>query len=523
MRRIRDVLRRKHAQGLSERLIARSLGLGKGTVGAYLGRVRKAGLTWPLPDALSDDDLELLLFPAAPSAPDGDRPVPDWAVVDRELRRPGVTRALLWEEYRAAHPLGFGCAWFCEHYEAWKGRVRPTMRQTHVGGEKVFVDFAGDMIDVIDPETGEVRAVKLFVAASRRRRACGTTGASNDTYAEAVASEGLKDWIGAHVRMFTFLGGVPKVVVPDNLKSAVLKACRFDPGLNRTYAEMAGHYGTAILPARPYRPRDKAKVEVAVQVAQRWIVALKARLRRDARLRNRRFFSLAELNAAIRGLVNELNMRVMRGYGSSRADLFATVDRPNLQPLPAEPYTFARWKRARVAPDYHIEIDSCWYSVPFRLIRQEVEARICGGTVEIFHKGQRVASHLRSPGRRSHVTVPDHMPSAHRRYADWTPGRVLAQAVKLGPSVAAFCEAVMADRPHPEQGFRTCLGVLDLARSYDPARLDAACRRGLSIRARSIASIRSILKTGLDRAFLDEEAEQPPLQNPNIRGQNYYH
>lgn len=514
MRRIRDVLRMKHAQGLSERVIARSLGLGKGTVGAYVGRARKAGLTWPLPDALSDDDLELLLFPAPPAAPDGDRPVPDWAVVDRELRRPGVTRALLWEEYRAAHPLGFGYAWFCEHYEAWKGRVCPTMRQTHVGGEKVFVDFAGDTIDVIDPETGEVRAVKLFVAAM---------GASNYTYAEAVASEGLEDWIGAHVRMFAFLGGVPKVVVPDNLKSAVLKACRFDPGLNRTYAEMAGHYSTAILPARPYRPRDKAKVEVAVQVAQRWILA---------RLRNRRFFSLAELNAAIRGLVNELNMRVMRGYGASRADLFATVDRPNLQPLPAEPYTFARWKRARVAPDYHIEIDSCWYSVPFRLIRQEVEARICGGTVEIFHKGQRVASHLRSPGRRSHVTVPDHMPSAHRRYADWTPGRVLAQAVKLGPSVAAFCEVVMADRPHPEQGFRTCLGVLDLARSYDPARLDAACRRGLSIRARSIASIRSILKTGLDRAFLDEEAEPLPRQHPNIRHaegvpaarrQSYYH
>lgn len=505
MRRIRDVMRLKHAQGLSEREIARSLGLGKGTVGAYLVRARKAGLDWPLPVGLSDDDLELLLFPAAPSVADRARPVPDWAAVDRELRRPGVTRALLWEEYRAAHPMGFGYAWFCEHFEAWKGRVRPTMRQTHVGGEKVFVDFAGDTIDLIDPETGEVRAVKLFVAAM---------GASNYTYAEAVASESLEDWIGAHVRLFAFLGGVPKVVVPDNLKSAVLKACRFEPGLNRTYAEMAGHYGTAILPARPHRPRDKAKVEVAVQVAQRWILA---------RLRNRRFFSLTDLNAAIRLLVDEVNMRVMRGYGASRADLFATVDRPNLQPLPPEPYTFARWKRARVAPDYHVEVDSCWYSVPFGLIRQEVDVRICGGTVEIFHKGQRVASHARSPGRRSHVTVSDHMPSAHRRHAAWTPARIIAQAEKLGPSVAAYCEAVMADRPHPEQGFRTCLGVLELARSYDAVRLDAACRRGLSIRARSIASIRSILKNGLDRAFLEGEAEQPPLQHPNIRGHRYYH
>lgn len=339
-------------------------------------------------------------------------------------------------------------------------------------------------------------------------------GASNYTYAEAVTSESLEDWIGVHVRMFAFLRGVPKVVVPDNLKSAVFKADRFDPGLNRTYAEMASHYGTAILPARPYKPRDKAKVEVAVQVAQRWILA---------RLRNLRFFSLADLNAAIRRLLDELNVRVMRGYGASRADLFATIDRPNLQPLPPEPYTFARWKRARVAPDYHVEVDSSWYSVPFGLIRQEVDVRVCGAVVEIFHKGQRVASHPRCPGRRSHITVPEHMPSSHRRHAEWTPARVLAQAEKLGPSVAAFCEAVMADRPHPEQGFRSCLGVLALARSYEPIRLDAACRRGLSIRARSVASIRSILKNGLDTAFLEEDPEQRPLQHSNIRGQGYYH
>ena len=236
MRRIRDVLRLKFGQGLSERAIAVSLGLGKGSVGTYVRRAGRAGLSWPLPEGLDDDSLELLLFPAAPTVPDPDRPLPDWAMIDRELRRPGVTRMLLWEEYRAAHPGGFAYTWFCTHYEAWKGRVRPTMRQTHVGGEKVFVDFAGDTIDVIDPMTGEARAMKLFVAAM---------GASNHTYAEAVATEGLEDWIGAHVRMFAFLGGVPKVVVPDNLKAAVIKADRFDPGLNRTYAEMAAHYDTA--------------------------------------------------------------------------------------------------------------------------------------------------------------------------------------------------------------------------------------------------------------------------------------
>jgi transposase len=379
------------------------------------------------------------------------------------------------------------------------------MRQTHVGGEKVFVDFSGDTIEIVDPATGEVKAAKLFVAAM---------GASSYTYALAVASEGLEDWIAAHVGMFAYLGGVPKVVVPDNLKSAVIKPDRYDPGLNRTYAEMAGYYGTAILPARVRKPKDKAKVEVAVQVAQRWILA---------RLRNRRFFSLAELNTAIRPLLDELNMRVMRDYGASRADLFATLDRPNLQPLPADPYVFARWKRARVAPDYHIEVDRCWYSVPFNLIRQDVDARVTHATVEIFHRGKRVASHLRDPGRRSHVTAAEHMPSAHRRYAEWSATRILNSAAKLGPSVAAFCDIVMQDRPHPEQGFRTCLGVLSLAKSFEPRRIDAACRRAVAIKARSVASIRSILKTGLDQAFLEPDPEELPLQHRNIRGQNYYH
>lgn len=454
-----------------------------------------------LPEGLNDDSLELLLFPNASDVSDPDRPVSDWAAVDKELRRRSVTRMLLWQEYRAQHPNGFGYTWFCTHFEAWKGRVRPSMWQTHVGGEKIFIDFAGDTIDIVDPATGEVSEAKLFVAAM---------GASSYTYAVAVASEGLEDWIAAHVGTFAYLGGVPQVVMHDNLKSAVIKADRYDPGLNRTYAEMAEHYGTAILPARVRKPTDKAKVEVS----QRWILA---------RLRNHRFFSLAELYAAIRPLLDELNMRVMRDYGASRADLFATLDRPNLQPWPAEAYVFARWKRARVAPDYHIEVDRCRYSVPFSLIRQVVDVRITHRTVEVFHRGKRVASHLRDPGRRSHITAPEHMPSADRRYTEWSPGRILRRAAKLGPSVAAFCDIVMQDRPHPEQGFRTCLGILSLARSFPPQRIDAACRRGISIKARSVSPIRSILKTGLDQAFMDPEPEELPLQPPNIRGQKYYH
>ena len=504
MRQIREVLRLRQ-QGLSERAIARTLGLSNGVVHGYLFRARMAGLEWPLPEGMGDEDLELLLFPAPTAAAQADRPMPDWSHVEKELRRRSVTRLLLWEEYRAANPDGFGYTWFCTTFDAWKKRARPSMRQTHIGGEKVFVDFAGDTIDVIDPVTGEARPMKLFVAAM---------GASNYTYAEACASEGLSDWISLHVNLFRFLGGVPKFVVCDNLKAAVTNPDRYDPGLNRTYAEMAGHYGTAILAARPRRPKDKAKVEVAVQIAQRWILA---------RLRNHRFFSLADLNAAIRELVAELNARRMRGFGSSRAELFAEVDRDRLGKLPEQPYVFARWKRCRVAPDYHVEVDGHWYSTPYRLIRALVDVRVADNTVEIFHKGLRIASHARAPNRRGHTTIAEHMPSAHRRYGKWTPGGLIAAGEKIGPSTAAFFQAVIDARPHPEQGFRTCLGILSLAKSFDHARIDAACRRGIQIKARSVASIRSILKNGLDRAFLDDVNDHPPLRHGNIRGQGYFH
>lgn len=506
MRRIKEVLRLKHVQGLPERAIARTLGISNGAVHSYLRRAGAAGLNWPLPAGMTDEDLELLLFPAPkPASQSPQRPIPDWGYVDKELRRRNVTRRLLWDEYRASHPDGFGYTWFCTTYEAWKGRARPSMRQTHLGGEKVFVDFAGDTIDVIAPSSGEVQSMKLFVAAM---------GASNYTYAEACPSEGLADWIRLHVNLFAFLGGAPTFVVCDNLKAAVTNPDRHDPGLNRTYAEMASHYDTAILAARPRRPKDKAKVEVAVQVAQRWILA---------RLRNQRFFSLAELNAAIKILVVELNARQMRDFGASRAELFAELDKPKLTKLPDQAYAFAHWKRCRVGPDYHIEIDGHWYSTPYRLIRELVDARIDDRTVEIFHNGRRIASHARAPNRRGHTTIADHMPSAHRRYGQWTPARVIAAGERIGPSTAAFFQAVIAARPHPEQGFRTCLGILSLAKSYSAERVDAACRRGILIKARSVASIRSILQNGLDRTFLDEPSEPQPLRHGNIRGRDYFH
>jgi transposase len=505
MRRIRDLLRLKFENGLSSRSIAASLGISKGAVGDYLQRAQVAGLGWPIPVDLTDTVLERRLFPGVRQALAPPRAEPNWAYVDQQMRRTGVTRSLLWQEYRAEHPDGFGYAWFCEHYDAWKKRLSPTMRQSHAAGEKVFVDFAGDTIDVIDPVTGAAQAMKLFVAA---------LGASSYIYSEARPSEGLADWIGCHAGMFAFFGGVTAIIVCDNLKAAVTNPDRYDPGINRTYQDMARHYGTTVIPARPYKPRDKAKVEQSVLLVERWVLA---------RLRNRRFFSLAELNLAITDLVTELNARIMKVYGASRAELFATVDAPALRPLPAEPYAFAIWKRCRVAPDYHVEVGGCWYSVPYRLIRELVDVRIADRTVEAFHKGERVASHAKSPGRRGHTTIADHMPSAHRRHASWTPSRITAVAEKIGPAAAALTSAIMTDRPHPEQGFRTCLGILALEKTYGRARLEAACQRGDLIKARSVGSIHSILKTGLDRAFLDLEPEPEPLRHRNIRGRTYFH
>jgi transposase len=338
MRKIRELLRLRWEQHLSQRVTANSLRLSQASVSDYIIRARRAGLTWPLPDGLDDAGLEALLFPPRPDIPSDQRPVPDWSAVHRDLRRPNVTLALLWEEYRAATTDGFGYSWFCDLYREWAGRLKPTLRQVHIAGERLFVDFAGHTMEMIDAATGEIHRAEIFVA---------VLGASSFIYAEATASQALADWIGAHVNALNAIGGVPRQIVSDNLKAGITKACFYEPTVNRTYADMAAHYRTAIIPARPYKPRDKAKVEVGVQVVQRWILA---------RLRNRRFFSLAELNRAIRELVDQLNDRTMRGWGTTRRALFEQLDRPALQSLPPTPYEYADWKHCRVHLDYHIEI-----------------------------------------------------------------------------------------------------------------------------------------------------------------------
>lgn len=504
MRKIRDVLRLQ-ADGLSKRQIAASLGIGATAAGTFMQRAAKAGLAWPLPTDLDDAALEALLFPPPPPSGTTDRPLPDWARIHAELKRPGVTLQLLWEEYRVAEPNGLSRSWFCECYRQWEKRLSPTMRQTHVAGEKLFVDYAGTTIDLVDVETGEIHACQLFVA---------TLGASSLTYAEATLTQTLPDWIGAHTRAFVYFGGVSAMVVSDNLKSGITKACFYEPAVNRSYEEMAQHYRTAIIPARPRKPRDKAKVEVAVQIATRWIIA---------KLRNAKFFKLAELNAAIAECVTALNERKSRHLGASRRDLFEKIERSALKPLPAEPHEFAAWKEVRVGFDYHVEIEKHYYSVPYTLLRETLWARITARTVELLHKGVRIAAHVRSSSNRKPSTIPEHMPSSHRRYAEWTPERLQRKAAEIGPQTAILVEVIMRERTHPEQGFRSSIGIIGLAKSYGPERLEAACARALDINARSYRSVKSILQNNLDRKRPETPAEGPAIVHANIRGSTYFH
>ncbi len=509
MRRVREILRLKYEAGASDRAIARSVGVARSTVWLCLSRVAAAGLAWPLPETLTEGALEALLFAGGGAAPGvRHKAEPDWVAVHRELRRPSMTLMVLWEEYRQANPDGYQYSRWCELYRAWEGRLSPTMRQVHPAGERLFVDFAGQTAEVVDPATGEVSTAQVFVA---------VLGASSYTYAEAVWSQALPDWVGAHVRALGFLGGVPRQIVPDNLRSGVLRANWYEPGLNPTYQDLASHYGTAILPTRVRRPRDKAKVEAGVLVVERWILA---------RLRHQRFASLAALNAAIAALLVDLNGRPMRRLGVSRRQLFEELDQPALLPLPTEAYVYAEWRLRRVGLDYHVDVEGHYYSAPHRLLRQQVEARITARTVELFHKGERVAVHVRGGLRGRHTTLAEHMPQAHRRHAEWTIERIGREAARIGPSTAALVAQVLESRPHPEQGFRACLGILRLLRTYGQARLEAACGRGIEIGARSYGSILSILQNNLDRQPAPQSptaGDELPLLHPNIRGAGYYH
>ncbi len=505
MRKIRDALRLKQ-EGLSLRDVAASLQMPFTTVGDHLRRAKAAGLGWPLPEGLDDDALEALLFATA-ALPAAARPLPDWEKVHIELRRPHVTLMLLWLEYKEALPDGYAYSQFCERYKRWRRGVDVVMRQEHKAGEKLFVDFPGRRIPIYDERTGEVAfEAELFVA---------VLGASSYLFAEALRSQELLHWVTGHVHAFEAMDGCPAIVVCDNLRSGVTRPNRYEPDVNATYQEMAAHYGVAVIPARSYKPRDKAKAEAGVLLAERWIMA---------RLRDAHFTSLGEANVEIGRLVEWVNDRPFKKLAGSRRTLFEELDRPALRPLPAERYEFALWRKAKVNIDYHVEVraERHYYSVPYRLVGDTVDVRLSAATVEVFHRHRRVASHVRrfTPG---YSTDAAHMPESHRRHAAWTPGRIIAWAQRTGPATAKLCEAVMAARPHPEQGFRSCLGIVRLGDRYRAERLEAACERALAVRAHSYRSVESILRAGLDRQPLP--ADGPARAHPshdNVRGPGYY-
>ena len=506
MRKVKEVLRLKFERGLANRQIARSCSLPHSTVANYLARAQAAGLRWPLAEELDEAAVENRLFRASSKPPSQGYPPPDFPYIHEELtRHKHVTLQLLWQEYKQAHPQGYQYSRFCKLYCRWRQKLDLVLRQEHRAGEKLFVDYAGQKVPVVNPQTGVLSEASIFVA---------VLGASNYTFAEASWKEDLPSWITSHVRALKYLGGAPAIVVPDNPRVGVSRACRYEPDLNPTYQDFAAHYHIAVIPARPRKPRDKAKVEAAVLVVERWILAA---------LRKRTFLSLAELNQAIAELLEVLNHRPFRKLPGSRADLFETLDRPALQPLPAEPYHFAEWKKARVNIDYHVEVDRHYYSVPYPLVQQRVEARFTATTVEIFHRGRRVASHIRSYQIGRHTSNPAHRPKSHQCHLDWTPSRLIRWGRTVGPSTAALVEKILKSRPHPEQGYRSCLGILRLAKGYGPERLEQAAARALKFQTYSYRSLKSILKTGLDRqAWPEPPPSRPPLEHANIRGTDYF-
>ena len=504
MRKTREILRLKE-QKRSHREIARAVGVGIATVSDALARARAAHLDWAGVAAMSEAEFEARLYPKTVGALE--RPLPDPATLDIELRKTGVTLRLLHHEYLEQNRVGaYGYTQFCAHYNAWKQKQQLTMRQVHRAGDKLFVDYSGKKPTIVDAATGERIEVELFVA---------VLGASNYMYAEATRSQTVPDWVMSHVRALEYFHGAPAAIVPDQLKSGVTRPSRYEPGVQRTYDEFAQHYDTVIFPARPLSPRDKAKVEVGVQVAQRWILA---------RLRHQTFFSLDELNDRIAELVEDLNTRTMRRYKASRRDLFEKLERAVLKPLPATRFVYGEWKKARVHIDYHVVFDDHFYSAPYQLVGEEVWIRATGMTIEIFHNNQRVGSHLRSYQRGRHTTADEHRSLLHRKHAEWTPERIVSWAKTIGENTALLIEKILVERKHPEHGYRSCLGIIRLDRKYGRERLEAACARALAVGGRSYTHVESILRNGLDRAALPKVEAKPAtaIDHENVRGPGYY-
>jgi transposase len=503
MRKVREILRLRLGVGLSASNVAKSCKVGKTTVLEYEKRFREAGLSWPLPEDVDDSILERVVRTRLEEGKPR-RVLPDTVYLISEMRKPHVTLHLLWLEYRERCPDGYGYTQFCHYYSQAKARADIVLRQEHRAGERLFTDYAGDTLKLTNSKTGELTPVYVFVA---------VLGASNYTFAEGVTRLDTPSWIGSHIRAFEFIGGVPEIVVPDNTKCAVIRPDRYEPDLNPSFAEMAAHYGTAIIPARVRKPRDKAKVEVGVQVVERWILAA---------LRNRVFFSLGEINDAIAQLLDRLNSRKFKNIDSTRDDLFVRLDKPALAPLPLDRYHYAEWRSAKVNIDYHVVIDKHYYSVPYQLVGQQLDLRVTATTVEILFKARRVASHIRSYTQGGFTTTDEHRPKSHQKYLEWTPSRIISWAARKGPSTAALVARILEKRPHPEQGYRSCLGIIRLADTFSDERVEAASARALRCNAIGYQSVKSILEKGLDRLPLKETPAYTPAQHANIRGADYY-
>ncbi|MDD2201354.1 MAG: IS21 family transposase [Firmicutes bacterium] len=504
MRKIKEILRLYHEVGLSRRRIAESLQAAHSTVGDVIRRANGVGLGWPIPDTMTWDDVERLLYPGNTNKP-RTRPMPKWEQIHRELKsKKSVTLQLLWYEYKQENPDGVQYSQFCAYYREWVRKLDVVMRQTHRAGEKMFVDFAGQTVPIRDRTSGEIKEAYVYVA---------VLGASNYTYSEATMTQDLKSWVNLTRNALEFFKGSTEIWIPDNLKTGVTNACRYEPDINPTYSEMAEHYGAVVIPTRPRKPRDKAKVEKGVQVVEQWILAA---------IRKITFFDLHQLNGVIKEKLDVLNNKPFQKMDGTRRSVYEQIDKPALKPLPQTPYVFARWKKATANIDYHISVDHNLYSVPYTLVGHELDVRLTGSTVEVFSRGQRVAIHQRAIGRGQVATEPSHRPVSHQKHLEWTPERMIRWAESVGPNTGKLVKMILERRPHPEQGYRSCLGIIRLAKAYSAERLEAAAARALALGGISYKSVKSILKNGLDQVPLPDQTPQAMPAHTNVRGPGYF-
>lgn len=504
MRKMREILRLGLQCKLGLREIARSCCISHPTAKKYLKAAKESKLTYEQVERMDENELDNLLRNGSKTEIKAQRPMPDWAYIHEERKKRGVTLQLLWEEYKAIYTDGYQFAQFCEHYYRWKRKLNISLRQNYKAGEKMFVDYAGQTVPMHDRVTGKIRQAEIFIA---------VLGASNYTYAEGSWDQGLSSWINAHIRTFEYFKGVPRMIIPDNLRTGISKACRYEPDINPTYHDLASYYGTFVIPARVRKPKDKSKVESGVLVVERWILAA---------LRNRKFFSLNELNTAIKELLIKLNEHPFKKLPGSRRSWFEDLERKALMPLPETPYVFAEWKKARVNIDYHIELNGHYYSVPYTLVHEQVDLRYTNSIVEVFHKGKRIASHLRDDSKGKHNTIKEHMPKAHQEYLEWTPSRIVDWAKKTGEATGEIVDIILKSRTYPEQAYRSCLGILRLGKIYTNVRLEGACKRALSFKAYSYKSIKSIIENGLDTQPLSKPSSDLAINHENIRGHDYF-